>query len=117
MDVEKEKGDRKSLNREEAHNQLSGAWLSFWLSGQTSFDTETRNRAVLGVLERLSEFDRKYFLNEEIDEEPKLAKIREMTKEVVARTGKKNTPSAGERLHIRREKATKRRGTDPKRIH
>lgn len=114
MGTESEKGDRRPLSREEASERLSEAWLSFWRSMQTSLDTEERNQAVRGVLERLSESDREYFLNEGIVGESELAKIREGAKKLTW-TGKK-TPSAGKRLHIRRQKAAKR-GTDPKRIH
>lgn len=116
MDVEREKGDRKPLNREEARKRLAEAWLNFWSGSRTLYDTGIREDRIDGVLERLSPSDKEYFVNNEEGQDSELAKIREEAK-MLARTGKKGTLSAGERIHIRREKAAKRRGTDPKRIH
>lgn len=115
MGAERERGDRQPLSREEARELLSEAWLSFWMSGQTIPDIETRNRAVRGVLERLSESDREYFFNEKEGRNSELANIREVSKKL-APTKRKNTSSRGMRLHIRRQKAAKH-GTNPKRIH
>lgn len=115
MDTEREKGDRKLLNKEEARGQLAEVWLDFWSGSQTSHDSETRQRRIRGVLEELSPSDREYFLSEEGGQESELAKIREEAK-MLARTRGKDTPSAGEKLHIRRQKANKH-GTNPKRIH
>ncbi|MBI2007599.1 MAG: hypothetical protein HYS83_02810 [Candidatus Blackburnbacteria bacterium] len=115
MDTEREKGDRKPLSREEAHELLAQAWLTFWTGRQTHFDSETRNRAIRGVLENLAKSDREHFLHEEEGQNSRLAKIREETK-ALARTGKKDIPSAGQKLKKRREKAAKH-GTDPKKIH
>lgn len=113
MDTEREK-DKRLLSQEEARELLAEAWLSFWMSGRTRFDSETRNQAVRGVLERLSPLCREYFLKEK-DEGSELARIREGAR-LLARTGQKDTLSVGKKRHIRREKAAKH-GTNPKRIH
>lgn len=115
MGTESEKGNRRLLNTEEAREQLAEAWLDFWSGSRTPNDSETRNRRIREVLEKLSPSDREYFLSEEGGQESELAKIREEAK-MLARTGKKSTLSAGEKLHLRRQKANKH-GTNPKRIH
>lgn len=115
MDIEREKGNRKTLNREEAREQLAQAWLTFWSGSHTPRDSEIRNRRVRGVLERLSPPDSEYFLHMEEGKDSPLAGIREQAK-TLARAGKKDILSTGEKRHIRRQKA-ERRGTNPKRIH
>lgn len=115
MDIEREKDDRKTLDREEAREQLAQAWLTFWSGSRTPRDSEIRNRSIHGVLERLSPPDSEYFLHMEEGKDSPLARIREQAK-TLARTGKKDTLSTGEKRHIRRQKA-ERHGTNPKRIH
>lgn len=113
METERERG-KELLSREEAREGLAEAWLTFWSSARTSHDSEIRNKEVHVVLDRLSLLDREYFLHEETGKHSELAKIREAAK-ALARTGKKDTPSAGERRHKRRQKAAKH-GTSPKKI-
>lgn len=102
------------MSLEEARELLSEAWLTFWSGTRTPHESEIRNIRIRGILEKLSSPDKEYFLHAEKDKDSELAKIREAAK-AFARTGKKDAPSAGERLHIRRQKAAKR-GTSPKRI-
>lgn len=113
MDTEREE-DKKPLSRETARELLAEAWLDFWSGSRTPHDSDMRGDKIREVLERLSPADREYFLKEEGGGNSELAKIREQTK-AITRTGKKDAPSAGERLHIRRQKAAKR-GVNQKRI-
>lgn len=113
MDKEKEE-NKKPLGLEEAREQLAEAWLDFWSGSRTPHDSEIRNGRVLEVLERLSPTDRDYFLHAEEGKDSQLAQIREMSKRLAST---RHTPSKGERLHTRRQKARQRRGTDPRKIH
>lgn len=114
MDTEREK-DKKPLSRETARELLAEAWLDFWSGSRTPHDSDIRNGRIREVLEGISPADREYFLKEREGQDSELAKIREEAK-AITRTGKTDTPSAGERLHARRQKAAKR-GVNPKRIH
>lgn len=111
MNTERES---KNLSRDEARELLAEAWFDFWSGRRTSNDSDIRNGRIREVLERISPTDREYFLKEEGDQDSELAKIRGETK-IISQMGKKDTLSAGKRLHVRRQKAAKR-GVKPKKI-
>lgn len=115
---------RKVPTDNQVQGQLYDIWLRFWKGGQTSEDSAGRQQAINTLFAALPEqLVDQLTLSEEgqtsvlaqIREDARVQALNEITVGVPKKISK--PASRGEKLHIRRVKASQRRGKDPKNIH